>query len=103
MPIFRICFPTCLLVSILFCSTQVRAVNPALPSIPTNIFNVAKFGALGNGVKDNTTNIQNAINAVNAAGGGIVEFPAGKYLSGPITLRSRINLRLDEGARLMML
>ena len=31
------------------------------------------------------------------AGGGIVKFPAGKYLSGPLTLHSRINLRLDDG------
>ncbi len=88
---------------ILLLATTAHAVNPALPSIPAKIFNVTKFGALGDGVKDNATNIQNAINAASAAGGGIVEFPAGQYLSGPLTLRSRINLRLDDGARLMML
>lgn len=91
------------MVALLFGGLEVRAVNPALPSIPTNIFNVTKFGALGDGVKDNTTNIQDTINAASAAGGGLVEFPAGKYLSGPFKLASRINLHLEVGARLMML
>jgi len=79
------------------------AVNPALPSIPTNVFNVVKFGAAGDGATDNSAQIQNAIGAAGAAGGGMVEFPAGTYLSGPVTLQSRINLRLDEGAVLRML
>ena len=81
----------------------VRAANPAMPTIPTTIFNVTNYGAIGNGVKDNTTNIQNTINAANAAGGGIVEIPAGNYLSGPVTLFSRINLRVDASAMLRML
>ncbi|HEU6449265.1 MAG TPA: glycosyl hydrolase family 28-related protein, partial [Verrucomicrobiae bacterium] len=92
-----------ILISFALGGIKARAVNPALPSIPANIFNVAKFGALGDGVKYNTTNIQNAINAASAAGGGIIEFSAGKYLSGPLTLKSHINLRLDDGARLLML
>jgi polygalacturonase len=91
------------IVALLFGGIEVRAVNPALPSIPTNVFNVAKFGALGDGVKDNTTNLQDTINTASAAGGGVVEFPAGEYLSGPLKLASRINLHLEAGARLMML
>jgi polygalacturonase len=82
---------------------SLHAVNPAMPCIPTNVFNVTQFGALGDGLKDNTTNLQHAIDTASAAGGGVVEFSAGKYLSGPITLLSRINLRLDEGAVLQML
>jgi hypothetical protein len=81
----------------------VRAANPALPAIPSAIFNVTNYGALGNGVKDNTTNLQNAINAANAAGGGIVEIPAGVFLSGPITLLSSVNLQVDTNALLQML
>ena len=45
----------------------------AMPVIPATIFNVTNYGAIGDGAKDNTTNIQNTINAANAAGGGIVE------------------------------
>ena len=42
--------------------------------------NVTDYGAAGNGVADDTVSIQNAINAANAAGGGIVFIPAGTYL-----------------------
>jgi polygalacturonase len=81
----------------------VHAANPARPTIPATIFNVTNYGAIGDGAKDNTTNIQNTINAANAAGGGIVEIPAGTFLSGPITLLSSINLRVDADAMLQML
>lgn len=87
----------------LLASSPLYAVNPALPSIPTNVFVVTKYGALGDNSKNNATCIQRAIAAANTAGGGIVEFPPGQYLSGPIRLLSRINLRLDEGAVLRML
>lgn len=77
--------------------------DPEMPNIPTNIFNVTDYGAIGDGLKDNATNIQDAINAANAAGGGIVEIPPGRYLSGPITLLSSINLQVDTNAMLQML
>lgn len=41
--------------------------------------NVQDFGALGNGTNPDDTAIQNAINAANAGGGGVVFFPAGTY------------------------
>jgi polygalacturonase len=82
---------------------MVHAANPAIPTIPTAIFNVINYGAIGDGLKDNTTNIQNTINAANAAGGGIVEIPAGTFLSGPVTLLSSINLQVDTNAMLQML
>ena len=43
---------------------------------------VKDFGAVGDGVTDDTVAINNAIIAVNAAGGGIVNFPEGTYLVG---------------------
>ena len=72
-----------------------HAANPALPVIPATVFNITNYGAIGDGVTDNTTAIQNTINAANKAGGGIVEVPAGTFDSGPITLLSSINLHLD--------
>ena len=81
----------------------VRAANPALPVIPATVFNITNYDAVGDGIKDNTTNLQNTINAANAAGGGIVEIPAGVFLSGPVTLFSSINLRVDTNAILRML
>ncbi len=84
-------------------ATVVRAVNPAMPTIPTNVFLVTDYGAIGDGTKDNTASIQKTIDTAKAAGGGIVEIPAGTYLSGPITLFSRMNLRVDANGTLRML
>lgn len=80
-----------------------RAANPAMPNIPATVFNVTNYGAVGDGVKDNTTNIQNTINAANAAGGGVVQIPAGTFLSGPLTLLSSIHLQIDADGMLQML
>ncbi|HEX3627160.1 MAG TPA: glycosyl hydrolase family 28 protein [Verrucomicrobiae bacterium] len=79
------------------------AQSPALPIIPANSFNVASYGAVGDGVTTNTTAIQNAINDASAAGGGTIEFTSGVYLSGPLNLANSINLQLDVGATLRML
>ena len=43
-------------------------------------FNVKQYGAAGDGITDDTLAIRAAISAANAAGGGIVYFPAGTYL-----------------------
>ena len=81
-----------------------------LPQINTNnIVNVTNYGAVGDGVKTNTTAIQNAINAAavggatNGLSGGTVEIPAGVYLSGPLTMKNFVNLQIDAGATLQML
>jgi hypothetical protein len=74
------------------------AVNPALPVIPDNIFNATNYGAMGDGITTNTAAIQSAINAANSAHGGIVEIPAGIFLSGPI--RSPVLAQLMVRARL---
>jgi hypothetical protein len=48
--------------------------------------NVLDFGAAGNGVADDTSPIQAAIDTVFAAGGGTVYFPAGTYLVTSLSL-----------------
>lgn len=45
-----------------------------------NVVNVEDFGAVHDGSTDDTTAIQNAINAVFALGGGVVYFPVGVYI-----------------------
>lgn len=87
-------------------TTSVEAQSftpPELPNIPNHTFNVKDHGAVGDGVATNTSAIQSTIDAATKAGGGIIEIPAGVYLSGPIRLASQINLRVDEGATLRML
>lgn len=44
-------------------------------------YNVQEFGATGNGTTNDTTAINAAITAANTAGGGVVLFPSGTYLT----------------------
>jgi hypothetical protein len=54
-------------------------------------FDVTRFGALGNGVAEDTQSIQRAIDA--ARGGGIVRFPPGTYRTGALVGRRNVTLR----------
>lgn len=46
----------------------------------SDIVSVRDFGAVGDGVTDDTAAIQAALNAVASSGGGVVHLPAGTYL-----------------------
>jgi polygalacturonase len=63
------------------------------------------YGAVGDGITDNTTAIQSAINGCAAAGGGLVRLRVvsgkGTYLTSPITLTSHVGLQLDAGVTLL--
>lgn len=48
-----------------------------LTTVERNIFNVLDYGALFNGVADDTSAIQSALTAANAVGGGVVVLPKG--------------------------
>ena len=65
------------------------------------LFDVVKYGAVGDGKTLCTQAVQKAVNACAAAGGGTVHFPAGKYLSGTIFLKSNVTLHIGEGATLL--
>src|SRR5262249_11036390 len=80
-------------------------VNPAPPTIPAGNFNITNYGAVSSTTLTNTTAILNAISAAagSANHGGTVEIPPGTYLSGPLTLKSSVNLQIDPGALLQML
>lgn len=73
-----------------------KRVNP--PVFPSKVFVVSDFGAKPDGATDCSSAINNAIKKCNASGGGKVIIPAGKYLTGPITLLSNVNLEIAEGA-----
>jgi polygalacturonase len=61
---------------------------------------VRKFGARGDGAAKDTGAIQKAIDKAASLGGGTVTLPPGRYLSGTLHLRSRVTLRLENGATL---
>ena len=63
-------------------------------------FDVAAYGAKGDGTTVNTAAIQKAIDAAAKAGNGVVVFQPGVYLSGALFLKSRMELRLDEGVEI---
>ena len=63
-------------------------------------YNVLSYGARNDSSKIATKAIADAIAAATKKGGGTVYFPAGKYLTGPIHLKSNITLFIDAGAEL---
>jgi polygalacturonase len=83
-------------------STSAVAADPALPTIADKSVSIFENGALADGTTSNTAAIQKTIDAVAATGGGTVVVPEGRFLTGPLTLASGINLHLDKGATLLI-
>lgn len=62
-------------------------------------FNVMDFGARGNGISDDAIAIQKAVDACTNAGGGDVVFSANHtFLSGPVQLKSNVNIVLETNS-----
>lgn len=64
-------------------------------------FDITKYGAKADGITLNSTAIQKAIDACHQNGGGKVIFPAGKYLSGTISLKDNVTLSFNKDAVLL--
>jgi polygalacturonase len=62
------------------------------------VLNVRDYGAIGDGVTNDTVALQQTINRCEVLGGGEVSVPAGNYLTGSIQLRSNVILRLENDA-----
>jgi polygalacturonase len=67
-------------------------------SFPDRDFSILDHGADPEAVGDSSEAFARAIAACAEAGGGRVVVPAGDFLTGPIHLRSNVNLHLAEGA-----
>jgi len=97
--------------SAMFCNSLVAQKTPTyswknLPKIvqPTfakDTFNVTKFGAKPDGITLNTQAINDAITACSKKGGGVVLVPNGMWLTGPIVLKSNVNLHIRKAATLL--
>ena len=91
-------------------TTQVTGVLPIAnggTGVSTALaVNVKLFGATGDGITDDRTAIQNAINSISS---GVVIFPAGNYLIGNngsgvgLTLKPNVSLISFEGASVYLL
>ncbi len=69
-----------------------------LPSIPQRSVCLTDFGAVGDGVTLNTDAFAQAIDKLAGQGGGRLDVPAGIWFTGPIGLKSHIELHLDKDA-----
>lgn len=76
----------------------VTPTAPAAPRIPAARISLADFGAVPDGETLNTAAFDRALTALEERGGGTLVVPPGVWLTGPIRLRSRINLHLAAGA-----
>lgn len=65
----------------------------------TAAIDVCDFGAIGDGVHDDTLAIQTAINCLPR--GGRLFFPEGTYLTAPLCLKSHITLEFSKNATLL--
>src|SRR3974390_1284454 len=81
-----VCLMNTKLLSICLLSVLARAAGPAQPPV----FNVQSYGASGGAKTPDPAAINRAIDAASGAGGGMVYFPAGRYLSGSIHLKSNV-------------
>ncbi|MFI5072905.1 MAG: glycoside hydrolase family 28 protein [Terriglobales bacterium] len=68
------------------------------PTFPDRIFDITKFGAIGDNKTENTDAFSRAIAACANAGGGQVLLPAGEFLSAAIHLKTNVNLHLSNRA-----
>lgn len=74
----------------------------SLSSYAQRIYNVVDYGAVGNKIVDDAKAIQQAIDECSANGGGTVLLPANHtFMSGPLCLKSNVNLHLEATAVLL--
>ena len=78
----------------------------SMPQIEAPVFNntslsVSEFGGVGDGNMLNTDAFKKAVEALSKKGGGQLTVPAGVWFTGPIELKSNINLHLEKGALIL--
>ena len=82
------------------CGTVPTAVHTHAATNAVGIartFEVKAFHAVGDGMHDDTSAIQQAIDACAAAGGGRVVFAKGTYCTGSIALQSHVTVEVPDG------
>ena len=72
-----------------------------VPVFKNSTVSLSDFGAKGDGITLNTEAFSKAIDELSIKGGGKLVVPAGVWFTGPIVLKSNINLHLDKGALIL--
>src|ERR1700712_4139140 len=70
----------------------------AVPVFKKDTFNIVKYGAVADGITLNTKAINSAITDCSAKGGGVVLIPQGLWMTGPIVLKTNVNLYVSRAA-----
>jgi polygalacturonase len=73
----------------------------AQPTFRKDTISILTHGAKPDGVTLNTGAINAAIQTCSQQGGGVVLVPAGLWMTGPIALKSNVNLHLNKSATLL--
>lgn len=68
------------------------------PHFKRDTFNIMNYGAVADGMTLNSSAINKAIEECAGKGGGTVLIPRGSFVTGPILMKSNINLHLAKGA-----
>lgn len=72
-----------------------------IPEFRNEDYSIIDFGAIAGGETECTEAIKSAIDKCHKDGGGRVVIPRGTYLTGPVHLKSNVNLHISEGAVLL--
>lgn len=80
----------------LFSQQQLPKIQPAV--FKKANYNITSYGAKADGITLNTESIQKAIDDCNKKGGGSVIASSGMWMTGPIVLKSNVNLHLERNA-----
>ena len=72
-----------------------------LPDKQEREYDIREYGAVAGGIQSNSDAIRRTIDAAYENGGGKVVVPEGIWRSGPIELKSHIELHLEQGAVLV--
>ncbi|MDP4214605.1 MAG: glycoside hydrolase family 28 protein [Bacteroidota bacterium] len=100
--IFRFSWTAALLIASLHGYTQEyswdRLPRITRPVFAKDTFSIVRYGAKPDAQQLNTRAINDAIEDCSRKGGGVVLIPRGYWLTGPVTLRSNVNLHVDRAA-----
>jgi hypothetical protein len=72
-----------------------------LPKFKADTLNIVNFGAVANSNILCTKAINDAIQSCSKSGGGVVVIPSGMWTTGPIQMKSNVNLHTKNGAYIL--